>query len=116
MPAKDDAYYDTMSDETFLKDFHGPSMYSTEGDDAVRAALALITALVPGHDAGLNPAFAAKVGKAHLTAIASPILKEVAKAYPEIYDTEPRAWIGEKLDAICETKGWAYESWEAYEW
>lgn len=116
MPLKDDAYYDGMTDETFLKDFHGPSMYSTEGDDAVRAALALIAAMVPGHDAGLNPAMAAKYGKAHLTAIAAPILKAVASAFPEVYDTEPRAWIAEKLDAICEAKGWDYASYENYDW
>lgn len=106
MPEKDKAYYDSLADHPELRG--GPSMYSTEGDDAVRAAVIQIETMA-AHEPFVR-------NRATLTKAASPILRAVAEIHPEIWDTEPRAWIGDKLDAICEANGWAYEEWEAYEW
>lgn len=102
MPQKDDAYYATLSDDAaFLVDFHGPSMFSTEGDAAVIGAIEAIKALVATDLTIRN--------KKGLLLAAKPILLAVAAEHDEMTDTEPDGWIAGKLRDICKDMGWAYD-------
>lgn len=107
MPEKDDAYYATLTDADFLKDFHGPAMYTTEGDDAVRYFCAAAADIAATNLTVRN--------KATLTAALKDHFALLKAAFPEVTDTEPRGWIATKLDEICEAHGWKYEPYEAYD-
>lgn len=85
-----------------------PSMYTEEANDAVRAAVIKIETMAQ-FDLTIR-------NKETLTKAASPILREVGATYGEIWDTEPRSWIADKLDTICAMHGWSYNEWEPYDW
>lgn len=105
MPDKDEAWFESLTDEEkndiFLNG-NNPSMYTTEGDDAVRAAIAAIKAKVETDLTIRN--------KAGLLKAASPILKAVAEEHNEIHDTEPDGWVARRLAEICDEMGWKYNT------
>lgn len=86
----------------------GPEMFTSEGNQAVIAAVKKIEKLAETDLSIRN--------KETLTKAASPILREVEERFGEIRDTEPRGWIADKLDLICKKNGWEYEEYEGYDW
>jgi len=85
-----------------------PEMYSDEGDQAVIRALINI-AWIANNNLEIR-------NRETLLKAAGPILQATANLYPEIYDTEPRNWINDRLNEICRSQGWSYNLWERYDW
>lgn len=105
---KDNEYYDSLPPAT-ADDFYtpSPSMYSTGGDAAVRAFCELARQLA-ANDLSIR-------NKATLTEALRPYHAVLRDTFSEVTDTEPRAFIADKLDEICKANGWAFEKWEGYD-
>lgn len=86
--------------------FDSPEMYTEEGDQAVIRAM-IVVANMAETDLTIR-------NKETLWKSAEPIIKAVGNLYYEIYDTEPRHWIEDQLDAICKAHGWAYNEFEGW--
>ncbi len=88
-----------------------PEMYTEEGNQAVIRAMITVATVAETNLAIRN--------KDTLIAMAAPVLEAVAKLHPEIYDTEPRCWVDDRLDEICRANGWTcngFEGFEGYDW
>lgn len=83
-------------------------MFSDEGDMAVARALASIALRSKDHTIVWN--------RDTLEAVAKPVLEAVGKLHEELYDTEPRGYVADFLDQLCEENGWAYDPYAGYNW
>jgi hypothetical protein len=77
------------------------SMYTPEGDEAVR--LVCIDIMIA---AIRSPEIR---NRETLRDMAVPLLEALDDEYGEWHDTEPRGIISDFLDAICQSQGWDYK-------
>lgn len=83
-------------------------MYTDEGDMAVARALVAISLAAQNRTTVWN--------RKTLEVVAKPFIKAVEQLHQEVSDTEPRGYIADHLDAICEENGWTYDKWAGYDW